>query len=145
MLRGRMAPPDAISFGPFHLQPARQRLLEGARPLEIGSRALDILTALVERPGDLVTKEELVARAWPDTTVDESNLRAQVAALRKVLRDGRRGARYLVTVPGRGYRFVAPVSHQAKEAEAGGTPARPDNRPGRPTRGVGRADVGSTV
>ncbi len=140
-----MSPPDAITFGPFRLQPAQQLLLEGERRLEIGSRALEILIALVERPGDLVTKEELVARAWPDTVVDESNLRAQVAALRRVLRDGRRGARYLVTVPGRGYRFVAPVANAAPKPPRTTTAVPLHNLPARLTRMIGRADVVSAV
>src|SRR5262245_50600121 len=68
-------------FGPFRLLPARQLLLEDDRPVALGSRALDLLTLLVARAGELVTKEELFARVWPDVAVDESNLRAQVASL----------------------------------------------------------------
>ena len=97
----------AISFGSFRLMPGRQLLLEGDKPLRLGSRALDILIVLIEHPGDLVTKEELVARVWPDTTVEEGNLRVHMAALRKALGDGNR---YVTTIPGRGYRFVAPIS-----------------------------------
>ena len=98
-----------ITFGPFRLQPERQLLLEGERAIRIGGRALEILVALVERPGELLTKDELVARAWPTVVVDEGNLRAQIALLRRALNDGRAGARYVIAVPGRGYRFVAPV------------------------------------
>src|ERR1700744_5607879 len=106
------AVPDdrAISFGPFCLRPAQQLLLEADTPVRIGARALDLLVALVERAGEVVTKDELFARVWPGLSVDEGNLKTQMALVRKVLRDGQAGARYLVSVPGRGYRFVATLS-----------------------------------
>jgi DNA-binding winged helix-turn-helix (wHTH) protein len=100
----------AFSFGPFHLIPEQQLLLEGEKPQRLGSRAFDILLILVERPGELVSKEELMARVWPKMFVEPANLTVHIAALRKVLGDGRNGNRYLVNIPGRGYRFVAPVS-----------------------------------
>lgn len=100
-----------ITFGPFRLQPERQLLLEGEKPVRIGGRALEILIALVERPGELLAKDELMARAWPNVVVDEGNLRTQMALLRRALNDGRASARYVVAVPGHGYRFVAPVMH----------------------------------
>ena len=96
-------------FGPFRLLPY-QRLLDREQPVHLGSRALDILAALVERPGQLVTRAELMSRVWPDTVVVPANLTVHVAALRRALGDGKEGQRYLVTVPGRGYRFVAPVT-----------------------------------
>jgi DNA-binding winged helix-turn-helix (wHTH) protein len=99
----------AISFGPFRVLPDQRLLLEGGRPLRLGSRAFEILLALVERAGGLVSKGELMARVWPDTFVEEANLRVQVAALRRALRDGENGNRYISTVAGRGYWFVAPV------------------------------------
>ena len=77
--------------------------------MRLGSRAFDILAALVERAGEVVGKEELIARAWPQTFVEEANLKIQVSALRRALGDGQGGHRYVVTVPGRGYNFVAPV------------------------------------
>ncbi len=100
----------AIRFGPFCLRPAQQLLLDADVPVRIGARALDLLIALVERAGEVVTKDELVARVWPGISVDEGNLRTQMGLVRKALRDGQDGARYLITVPGRGYRFVAPLS-----------------------------------
>src|SRR4051795_10200751 len=100
----------AISFGPFRLLAAQRLLLEGDRPVRLGGRAFDILAALVERAGEVVGKEELRARAWPGTFVEEANLKIQVSALRRALGDGQGGHRYVVTVPGRGYNFVAPVS-----------------------------------
>src|SRR6185295_2022682 len=92
-----------ISFGPFRLLPAQRLLLEGETPVRLGSRAFDILAALVERAGEVVGKEELIARAWPQTFVEEANLKIQVSALRRALGDGQGGHRYIVTFPGLGY------------------------------------------
>ena len=100
----------ALAFGTFRLLSARRLLLQGDQPVRLGSRALEILIALVERPGELVTKAELMARVWPSTFVEEGNLKVQVAGLRRALGDSRGSDRYLVTVPGHGYRFVAPVT-----------------------------------
>jgi DNA-binding winged helix-turn-helix (wHTH) protein len=100
---------QAVSFGPFHVIPNQRLLLDAGQPIPIGSRALDILVALIERAGELVSKGELMARIWPDTFVEEGNLKVQVAGLRRALRDGEGGNRYISTVPGRGYWFVAPV------------------------------------
>jgi len=103
------SPTMQIAFGPFHLLPYQRLLLKEDEPVSLGSRAVDILTALVERPGELVTRAELMRRAWPDTVVVPANLTVHIAALRKALGDTTRGPRYLLTVPGRGYRFVAPI------------------------------------
>jgi len=100
----------SFSFGPFRLIPAQRLLLEGETEVRLGSRAFEILVTMVEQPGELVSKAELMARVWPDTIVVEANLSVHVAALRRVLGDGERGNRYLITIPGRGYRFVAPVT-----------------------------------
>jgi predicted ATPase/DNA-binding winged helix-turn-helix (wHTH) protein len=141
---GAASPDRSIWFGPFCLKPSAHLLLEADTPVHIGGRALDLLIVLVERAGQIVTKDELIGRVWPSlTVVDESNLRAQVALLRKALRDGQTGARYLMTVPGRGYRFVAPVS--TREALK---PVRPRiaGMPPRLTRLIGRADaIGDVV
>src|SRR5438477_9194202 len=107
---------SAISFGPFRLLPARRLLVEGDTPVRLGSRAFDILAALVERAGEIVSKEELIARAWPQTFVQESNLKIQVSALRRTLGDGQGDQRYIITVPGQGYSFVAPVRLEASQA-----------------------------
>jgi DNA-binding winged helix-turn-helix (wHTH) protein len=107
--RSAAAGERVVSFGSFRLLPTQRLLLEGEKPLRLGSRALDILIALVERPGELVSKKELMTRVWPDTVVEEGNLKVHVAALRRTLADGQAGHRYLATIPGRGYRFVAPV------------------------------------
>jgi predicted ATPase/DNA-binding winged helix-turn-helix (wHTH) protein len=101
-----------LAFGAFRLLTGQRLLLEADKPLRLGSRALDILMALLERPGELIGKHELLARVWPDMAVVEDNLTVHVAALRRVLGDGKGPARYIVNTPGRGYRFVAPVEQQ---------------------------------
>ncbi|WP_232491439.1 winged helix-turn-helix domain-containing protein [Novosphingobium kaempferiae] len=97
------------AFGPFMLIPERQMLMHGNTAVRIGCRALDLLTALVERAGEIVSKAELMARAWPTTTVDDGNLKVNMASLRKVLDDDACAAKFIATVAGRGYRFIAPV------------------------------------
>src|SRR5580704_3611855 len=98
-----------ISFGPFCLYADQRLLKKGDETLVVGGRVLDILIALVERAGEVVTRKELISRVWPDLTVEEANLRVQINGLRKALGEGREDARYVVNVPGRGYSFVAPV------------------------------------
>jgi predicted ATPase/DNA-binding winged helix-turn-helix (wHTH) protein len=135
-------------FGPFCLRPTAHLLLEGESPVRIGARALDLLIVLVERAGRLVSKDELVARVWPHLVVDEGNLRTQMALLRKALRDGEAGARYLVTVPGRGYRFVATLSTAGapKPIKPSAASAEPvSGLPARLTRLIGRADAVSDI
>jgi DNA-binding winged helix-turn-helix (wHTH) protein len=107
----RHAPSDdqAVTFGTFRLIPAQRLLLESEKAVQLGSRAIEILMALVERAGESVSKDELIARVWPDTIVEESNLKVHIAALRKALGDGRNGNRYVINIPGRGYRFVASI------------------------------------
>ena len=138
----------AISFGPFRLVPTQRLLLEDDNPVRVGSRALDILTALVERPGELVGKHELMARVWRGTFVEEGNLKFQVGALRRALGDGRGGRRYIATSAGQGYRFVAPVS-VAQAPAAAALPAAPTRRnhnlPQQLTRLIGRADAVSRI
>ncbi len=105
--------PYLICFGPFRLSITGRVLEKGSVPVRLGSRALDILIALVERPAEVVTKKELFARVWPDLVVDEGNLRYHVSALRKALGEGRSGTRYVTNVSGRGYCFVVPISRAA--------------------------------
>jgi DNA-binding winged helix-turn-helix (wHTH) protein len=103
-------PSSVLTFGRFRLIPAQRTLLNGGRSVKLGSRALDILIVLARRAGEVVTKKELLACAWPDTLVEEVNLRVNIAALRRILGEGRAGDRYIVSVSGRGYCFVAPVT-----------------------------------
>src|SRR5215475_9581268 len=102
-----LAAPTEVSFGPFRLLPIQFLLLEGDKAVRLGSRALEILIVLLERPGELVSKQELMGRVWPDTFVEPANLTVHMSALRRTLRDGRDGNRFIINVPGRGYRFVA--------------------------------------
>src|SRR5246500_780789 len=106
---------DVLSFGPFSLLAAERLLKKADEPIPLGGRALDILIALAERAGEVVSHKELIATAWPDVTVEEGNLRFQMAALRKALGDGRDGARYISNIAGRGYCFVAPVTRSSAE------------------------------
>ena len=96
-------------FGPFLLQPERQVLFTLDGPVRIGGRAFDLLTVLVERAGELVSKQDLMSRAWPDTFVEEGNLKVNIAGLRRALGECPATPRFIATVIGRGYRFVAPV------------------------------------
>lgn len=107
------------TFGHFKLIPARQVLLRNGVPVRIGSRALDILTLLVRRSGELVGKHELIAAVWPDTFVDESNLKVNICSVRRALGDTRTPPQYIATIAGRGYRFVAPVQSSASGVGAG--------------------------
>ena len=115
---------EAFAFGPFRLLVARRELLAHGVPVTLGQRAFEILLMLVNRHGQLVTKDELMAEVWPGVVVEENNIQVHISALRKVLATGGDGERYLLTVPGRGYRFVAPVNREsAAELKASSAPA----------------------
>jgi predicted ATPase/DNA-binding winged helix-turn-helix (wHTH) protein len=136
---------QVVGFGPFELYPGRRALLKDGRPIAVGSRALEILIALIDRPGKLFTKDELIRCAWPTTIVEESSLRAQITALRKALGEDGDVLRYVATVPGRGYRFVASVSYpDRRDARAAGT-VRRHNLPTRLTAPIGRDAAVNTV
>jgi predicted ATPase/DNA-binding winged helix-turn-helix (wHTH) protein len=134
---------EAISFGPFSLVVGERRLTKDGAPIELGARAFDILITLLSRHNKVIAKNDLLAQVWPDVTVEEGSLRFHIANLRKALGDGQDGARYITTVPGRGYCFVAPLSRssdqgQAVAAAAVGFPHA--NLPGRMIGMVGRDD-----
>jgi DNA-binding winged helix-turn-helix (wHTH) protein len=96
-------------------------------PIPVGSRALDVLVALVGRAGDLVSRDEIIAAAWPATVIGDNNLNVQIAALRRVLDVGRADGSYIQTVPGRGYRLVAAVTrHDDAAVPSGPGLAAPD-------------------
>jgi DNA-binding winged helix-turn-helix (wHTH) protein len=107
-----------IAFRSFCLLPARFLLLEDDKPVHLGSRALQILVVLLERAGELVSKQQLMSRVWPNIFVEPTNLRVHISALRRTLRDGRDSNRFIINVPGRGYSFVAPVQVR-HDADAG--------------------------
>lgn len=94
-----------LRFGRFELQPNERRLLADGQDVPLGARAFDLLLALAERPGRLVSKRALMEFVWPGLVVQDNNLAAQMSALRKAL-----GDQVVVTIPGRGYRLVAPVT-----------------------------------
>ena len=98
-----------FAFGPYLFIPNRQLLLHDSQAVRVGGRALDLLRAFVRRPGELLSKRELLDEAWPSTTVVEGNLKVHIAALRRALDDEADSSRYIATVNGRGYRFIAPV------------------------------------
>src|ERR1700704_3138767 len=135
---------NALAFGPFRLFSAQRLLLEGDKPVRLGGRAFDILTALVERAGEVVGKEELIARAWPTTFVDEANLKIQVSALRRALGDRQGDNRYVVNVVGRGYNFVAPIREEPPPRASPSptiAPAALHNLPFATTRMIGREEI----
>jgi DNA-binding winged helix-turn-helix (wHTH) protein len=109
------AAPAKFSFGPFCLLPTQFLLREGDKPVPLGSRALEILIALLERRGELVSKQDLMARVWPNVFVEPANLTVHMSALRRALRDGRDGHRFIVNIPGRGYCFVGSVDVSGHE------------------------------
>ena len=138
----------SVSFGRFRLVPAQRLLLEGDKPVRLGSRGLDVLIVLVERAGEVVGKDELMARVWPDTLVEEGNLKFQVGALRRALGDRHDGNRYIATIPGRGYSFVSVVWHTEDPLPAAPQTAaarRLNNLPASLTRLVGRAETVSRL
>jgi uncharacterized protein GlcG (DUF336 family)/DNA-binding winged helix-turn-helix (wHTH) protein len=98
-----------FAFGPFVLIPRRQVLLKSGIPARLGSRALEILTRLVQRPGEVIDKLELIALVWGEVFVDESNLKVNIAAIRRVIDCEATHGSCIATVVGRGYRFVEPV------------------------------------
>jgi predicted ATPase/DNA-binding winged helix-turn-helix (wHTH) protein len=104
--RREIAPETALEFGRFRVLPRRRQLLADGVPVELGSRAFDVLMVLVEARGLLVTKDELMSRVWPGTVVEENNLQVQISTLRKTLGEDRG---FILTVSGRGYRFTAEV------------------------------------
>ncbi len=98
-----------FGFGPYHLDVGGRTLNRGNAEVMLGSRAFDLLTALVQRPGEVISRRELMSVAWSGLNVEESNLRVQMAHLRRKLGCGVGGTRYITSVAGRGYCFVAPV------------------------------------
>src|SRR5262249_5860213 len=104
---------DAFAFGPFRLLVARRELLAHGVPVTLGQRAFEILLMLVNRHGQLVTKDELMAEVWPGVVVEENNIQVHISAVRKVLATAGDAEPSLLPVAGRGYRFVAPVKRES--------------------------------
>ncbi|NWC59264.1 ATP-binding protein [Pseudomonas veronii] len=130
---------QAVHFGPYRIHPRQRLVLEAGRPLRLGRRAVDILLILLEQAGNVVSKQELIARVWPKSVVEDGNLRVHMAALRKALGDGQAGQRYIVTVAQRGYSFVAPLSIEPMTLPTDGSAqSQAHNLPLRSTRMIGR-------
>jgi predicted ATPase/DNA-binding winged helix-turn-helix (wHTH) protein len=123
---------DLIRIGPFEVYPSERLVQAGGRPVDIGARAFDLLLVLAENPGRLVTKAALIERVWPRLVVDENNLPAQIASLRRAL-----GPAAIRTVPRYGYRLDLPVSRASMRQDA------PDVASGRDARPAGRAAPGT--
>ena len=122
-----LASADILVFEGFRLDRRRGRLLkqdeDGAfRSIAIGSRALDVLSVLADRPGVLLSRDEIMGAAWPDTVVEDANLAVQISALRRILDRGRAESSCIQTIPGRGYRFVAPVTRTNSAAPPASLP-----------------------
>jgi DNA-binding winged helix-turn-helix (wHTH) protein len=114
---------NTLALGPFWLVSAQRLLLKGDKPVCLGGRALQILIVLLERPGESVSKEQLMGRVWPNIFVELANLTVHISALRRALRDGCNGSRFIINGPGCGYSFVAPVELR-READIGADNAR---------------------
>ena len=99
-----------FEFGPYVLDTAQHVLLRGGNPVQLTPKTYDLLLILVENGGRLLLKEELMKALWPDSYVEDSNLTQQISAVRKALGESAGQDRYIVTVPGRGYRFAAEVN-----------------------------------
>jgi predicted ATPase/DNA-binding winged helix-turn-helix (wHTH) protein len=130
-----------LSFGPFNLLVNERLLTKEGVPVELGARALDILIVLTSTPNEIVSKKSLLSRVWPDVIVEEGSLRFHMNGLRKALGDGRGDARYITTLPGRGYCFVAPVSRPANPRDDAPVVASHfphGNLPSRLSRVIGR-------
>src|SRR6266436_7927484 len=137
---------ETISFGPFALSSGERIRRRDGLVLPLGGRALDILIYLVGRPGEVVTKKELIDHAWPNVVVEEGSLRVHIAAIRKALGDGQFGNRYITNIKGRGYSFVGTVVPLAGSAESRKDRSQHQGRlPARPRRMIGRDSVISEV
>ena len=98
------------SFGPFTLDPGARLLLRDGQPIPMAGKTLDTLVMLVQYRGQLVDKDELLAHVWPGAVLEEANLSQSIFTVRKILGDSPKDHRYIATVAGRGYQFVAPVT-----------------------------------
>jgi eukaryotic-like serine/threonine-protein kinase len=108
-------------FGKFRCDPREHLLLCEGKPLSLSPKSFEILVALIQSGGRLLTKDELMQQVWPDSFVEEANLTVNISALRKVLGETPGGQRYIETVPKRGYRFVAPVTERLDDGKSSPT------------------------
>lgn len=138
-----------LQFDEYEIDIEQRRLTERGKPLRLGGRAFDILSALVTRAGEVISKEELINLVWPTTTVDEGSLRVHLVSLRKTLGD--RAKHYIETIPGRGYLFAGNVrplarSEEVREPDIAFVPDLMSALPRIPRKLVGRDDfIASTL
>jgi eukaryotic-like serine/threonine-protein kinase len=111
-------PKVVYEFGPFRMDPDKQILLRDGQLVAVSPKAFETLLVLVRRSREAVSKDELLQAVWPDSFVEEANLSQNIFLLRKALGDTLEERRYIVTLPGRGYRFAAPVRSVTEEGEA---------------------------
>ena len=130
-----------LRFGPFELNVAERSLRKANQVIPLGGRAYDILTALLEKAGEVVTKAELIAKAWPDVTVEEGSLRVHLSALRKAVGDGQFGDKYIANIQGRGYCFIAPITRISADLDRESASEGLSNLPPALDRMVGRENV----
>ena len=114
-------------FGPYSLDSQKRILKNQGEPVPLNSKAFDLLLVLVEESGRIVEKDELMKRLWPDSFVEEGNLSVQVSALRKALGETPNDHQYIVTIPGRGYRFAEAIRAVGNGREFGGAGGRSFN------------------
>ena len=105
----------SFSFGDFEVDGPKRLLRKHGEPVALNSKTFDLLTALIERHGEVVSKDELLAKVWPDQFVEEGNLTVQISTLRKIFGERKDEHRFIVTVPGRGYSFVADLEVQSHD------------------------------
>lgn len=100
---------NSYLFAEFQLDPLRRVLLKGGHPVALNPKAVEMLLVLVARRAEVLSKDELLSEVWPDQIVEENNLTVHISALRKALGEKKGAHQFIVTIPGRGYRFVASV------------------------------------
>lgn len=121
---------ERFSFGPFILDPVERRLVRGGEAVALGGKAFQVLVLLVERHGELVTREELLEKVWSDVAVDDAVITVNISTVRKALRFEGNEVTYIQTVPRAGYRFVGPVTRviEPEIVAPAGTVTLPGNR-----------------
>ena len=135
-------PPETkvlYEFGKFRCDPREHLLLCQGKPVSLSPKAFEILVALIQSNGRLLTKDELMQQVWPDSFVEEANLTVNISALRKVLGETPGGQRYIETVPKRGYRFVAPVTERQDDGKPSPSMQPSEVAQGEPSLGVAPA------
>jgi DNA-binding response OmpR family regulator len=120
-----------LTFGPFRLETESEALFRGKEPIPLGQRAVAVLRVLVERSGELISKDHLIETAWPGLAVEEGNLAVQISALRRALGEVPGGEGWIETLPRRGYRYIGPVvsADGGDRAPSGTTAAKAEHIP----------------